>query len=262
MFVYGMLAASLIAPAGLAADRTVVTVETSRGASQSFLFALPANPKAAAILFVGGDGVLGLKSSGRGDTDSKNFLIRIFDDLVRAGVMTAAVDAPGNMRKASPEYRVSDKAAADTAAVISYLKAKTDVPVWLIGTSMGTFSAANAAIREPGVVGGLILTSTITVSPQSRKLRNEFPRGVADMDLPALRIPVLILAHKQDRCASSPPSGAELLRARITASPRVEITLIDGGKRPKSGDCEPLSPHGYFGVEDEATRAITTFMLR
>lgn len=262
MFACVVLAAALNAPASLAAERTTVTIETSRGAKESFLFASPANPKVAAILFVGGNGVLRLKPSGRVLANSKNFLIRIFDHLVRAGVMAAAVDVPGDMGRATPEYRISKQAAVDTGAVIAYLKSNANLPVWLIGTSMGTYSAANAAIREPGRVDGLILISTITVPHQDRKLRSELPRGVADMDLQALHIPVLILAHKHDHCPSSPPSGAELLRARITASPRVEITLIDGGKRPRSGYCKPLSQHGYFGVEEEAVRAIITFMLR
>ena len=71
--IVGMLFCVLFAPASLAADGKLVTVKTLRGASQTFLFATPDNPTAGVILFVGGDGALGITDSGRIKENKNNF---------------------------------------------------------------------------------------------------------------------------------------------------------------------------------------------
>jgi hypothetical protein len=58
-------------------------------------------------------------------------------------------------------FRISSAHAGDIVAVAAYLKMQVGVPVWLIGTSTGTFSAAAGAIAAKGI-DGLVLTSTIT----------------------------------------------------------------------------------------------------
>ena len=60
-------------------------------------------------------------------------------------------------------FRMSGQHAADIEAVAAYLKKQADVPVWLVGTSMGTFSAARGAIAGRNI-DGMVLTSTITRS--------------------------------------------------------------------------------------------------
>jgi len=246
-FLCTVFAVALVVTASVAAER--ITVDTTRGAKQSFLFAAPAQPKAAAVLFMGGAGEHELKPSGHGGTSSSNFLIRIFDELVRTEAIAAAVDVPDDKRKASLRYRVGPHEAEDTGAVIAYLRSRANVPVWLIGTSVGTFSADDATIRAPGAAAGLVLTSTFTTPRQGEQTNSRLPQGVVDMDLPLLRLPVLIMAHEDDSWECSPPSGAEALKSRLTGSPRVAVAMISGGKSAKSGPCDPLSPHGYFDAE-------------
>ena len=43
-------------------------------------------------------------------------------------------------------FRMSGQHAGDISAVAAHLKKQADLPVWLVGTSMGTFSAAGGAI--------------------------------------------------------------------------------------------------------------------
>ena len=61
--------------------------------------------------------------------------------------MVAVIDAPSDQGdKMNAIFRMSKAHADDIGAVAAYLKKEKDVPVWVVGTSMGTFSAANGAI--------------------------------------------------------------------------------------------------------------------
>jgi hypothetical protein len=42
----------------------------------------------------------------------------------------------------------------------------------------------------------------------------------------------------------------------LTAAPRKELLAFSGGDAPQSGPCEPLAPHGYFGIEAAVLDAI------
>ena len=78
--------------------------------------------------------------------------------------------------------------ADDIGAVAARLRAEASVPVWLIGTSMGTFSAAGGAIGARGI-DGLVLTSTITRAKPNWKIAASHPNGVASMALPRATVP-------------------------------------------------------------------------
>lgn len=99
------------------------------------------------------------------------------------------------------------------------LKQEKDVPVWLVGTGMVTFSAANAAIAGRHI-DGLVLTSTITRAKNGWKIASSHPNGVASMALPRVTVPTLILSHKQDGCELTP---AACVRA---GSPETEIPVV------------------------------------
>jgi acetyl esterase/lipase len=71
---------------------------------------------------------------------------------------------------------------ADLKAVIAWLRANTKAPVWLVGTSRGTQSAAYAATRlaGPDAPDGIVLSATILSDPKGR--------AVPAMTLDAIRI--------------------------------------------------------------------------
>ena len=114
------------------------------------------------ILFAGGHGGLGLKSASAMAWGAGNFLVRTRDAFAAQGLMVAVIDAPSDQRGGmNAIFRMSGAHAQDIDAVAAYLKKEAAVPVWLVGTSMGTFSAAGGAIGAKSV-DGLVLTSTIT----------------------------------------------------------------------------------------------------
>jgi len=237
-----------------------VTVKTQRGVTQPFLFMMPDKPKAGVILFVGGDGVLKLSGSGSIGENKNNFLVRTFDTFTDQGLMVALVDVPSDMEKGNAVFRIGTKHAGDMVSVIKYMQQQTNVPIWLVGTSMGSFSAASIAIKKQNLVAGLVLTSSVTRPEKSLKITKDYPDGVAGLNLKKFKKPALIVSHGKDTCEHSPPGDAAKLKSKLSNSPRVDVVLLDGGKGRKSDVCEGLSRHGFYGIESDAVKAIAAFI--
>lgn len=242
-----------------AAGARLVTIKTPRGASQAFILIEPAKPVASLILFAGGHGALGLKSATAMHWGAANFLVRTRDQFVAAGFAVAVIDAPSDRATGmTASFRMSADHAGDIGAVADYLKAEAPAPIWLAGTSMGTFSAANGAIA--GHADGLVLTSTITRAHPHWDIAARMPDGVADMALARIGVPVLVLANRDDACAQSPPAGAALIKRRLSKAKPVEVVMLKGGWPPASSACQAKAQHGYYGTEREAVGAIARFI--
>jgi hypothetical protein len=54
-------------------------------------------------------------------------------------------------------FRNSQKHVQDIEAVISYIRSINDKPIWLVGTSRGTESAAYAAVHLNNKIDGALL---------------------------------------------------------------------------------------------------------
>ncbi len=255
-----LAACALAQTSAHAADETLVRLKTPRGASQAFLLAKPDKPQAAAILFAGGHGALGLIGAGEMKWGAGNFLVRSRARFVAHGIMVAVIDAPSDRQDGmNAIFRMGAAHAGDIGAVAARLRQEADLPVWLIGTSMGTFSAAGGAIAAKGI-GGLVLTSTITRAKPDWKIAASHPHGVASMALPRVGAPALIVSHRNDGCDLTPAADAPRLKARLTGAKPVEVMLLDGGAPPRSEPCQAFSQHGFLGIEDNAVGAIARFV--
>jgi len=246
-----------------ASSESLVKVESRPGVAQKFILIKPDKPIAAVILFAGGHGGLRLSSLfGKPGMQwgSKNFLVRTRKLFADHGFMVAVIDAPPDRMKMNAIWRISQKHAQDILSVIRTLKKESDIPVWVVGTSMGTFSAPNAAIRLNSEVDGLVLTSTITRSSKNWKIYSSHPNGVIDMSLQNITVPTLIVSHKNDKCILTPASDSDRLKERFEKSKGVKILLFNGGKRPISDPCKALSAHGFYGIEKEVVDSIVQFI--
>jgi hypothetical protein len=244
-----------------AASANLVSIQTPRGVQQAFILVSPSQkPVASVILFAGGDGALGLTGASSMKWGAANFLVRTRNMFAARGFMVAVVDAPSDHKDGmSAVFRMSPAHARDIEAVAAHLKNQADGPVWLIGTSMGTFSAAGGAIEAKNV-SGLVLTSTITRADPGWMIARSHRDGVASMALPQILVPVLIVSHRKDGCKFTPAADAPKLRDRLTKAARTEIELLDGGAAPVSDPCEAKSQHGYFGIEAKAVDTIARFI--
>jgi pimeloyl-ACP methyl ester carboxylesterase len=244
----------------LASDAELVSINTQRGVKEAFILIQPQKPVATVVLFAGGHGALGLESGSSMRWGAGNFLVRTRDLFAAEGLAVAVLDAPADHGSGmNAEFRMSAEHARDIADVVTYLKQKIGTPVWLAGTSMGTFSAARGAIG-PAKVDGLVLTSTITRARAKWRIAHSHRDGVASMDLSRVAVPTLIMSHNRDGCEVSPAADTPKLKARLTGPDRVEVKLLDGGDPPRSEPCEAQSPHGFLGIESKAVKTIAEFV--
>jgi hypothetical protein len=83
---------------------------------------------------------------------------------------------------------------------------------------------------------------------------------VYDFDLGAIRLPTLIVYHRDDSCYRTPPSDVPALRQKLAAAPRVAAMAIEGGEKPRSDGCGPLDQHGFLGREAAAVKTIADWI--
>ncbi len=235
------------------AGEELMNLPTRPGVTQPFwVMTPPSAPVASVILFTGGNGVLG---SGNGRVlRSKNFLIRSREKFAAAGFLVASVDAPSDHADGLDAFRSSAEHAADIAAVIAYLRQRAPVPVWLVGTSKGTISAANAAARLKSGADGLVLTSSMAVQTHRVAPIN------ASVDVAAITLPTLFVHNKEDACPACAFSAVPALMERFVNARKKALIAVSGGSPPESEPCEALSRHGYLGIEDEVVGDIVRWI--
>ena len=252
----GCLVAGLLAALPARAAEELKTVASRPGVTELVLVIRPSGPPVAtAVLFVGGPGKAGLKTPWTPGHRGGNFLFRSADRFAADGLLVAVIDAPSDHKAGLWDRRTVADHATDIAAVIAALRAEAKVPVWLIGTSMGTLSAANAAARlKTGGPDGIVLTSSVTEKSRQSE------ESVRTVRLRDIAVPVLIVHHEHDGCRASPYAGAEALMDQLSGSPKRQFMAFDGGDTPTSGPCEAFAQHGYLGIENKVVDAIVAWI--
>jgi len=107
------------------------------------------------VLFAGGHGGLQIADNGQWKWGGGNFLVRSRQLFAEHDLLVAVVDAPSD-RQTPPHlsgFRQTREHVADIKAVMAWLREHVKVPVWLIGTSRGTQSAAFLATQLRGPDG-------------------------------------------------------------------------------------------------------------
>jgi pimeloyl-ACP methyl ester carboxylesterase len=235
----------------------VRTLETRPGVTESFLLVKPdAVAVASVILFSGSDGVAAVERFQDPEWGRVNFLVRNRRRFVEHGFLVAVVDVPSDHTTGYGWFRTSNTHAQDVAGVIAALRREALVPVWVVGTSMGTISAANAAARlRVGGPDGLVLTSSVTrrsgITRRAITLR--------DVGLEEITVPTLVVHHQSDGCVTSPFAGANMLTRQLKRAPKKEFVAFQGGT-PVGDPCEAFSAHGFMGIDNEVVKAIADWI--
>lgn len=252
-----MLALGAVLVASFARAGEVIEVPVRDGVTEAVFLAHVGNapPKAIVISFVGGAGAINLeRRAQRGSVrfgHGSNFLVRIRSELAATDIVDAIVDAPSDLLPAgmSDAFRSGKTHADDIGKVIGELRKRfAGAPVYLLGTSRGTISAANLGVRLASMIDAVILTSTVTRA-------DRVGPGLSRFDFASLTVPVLFVHHADDQCLSSPYSGAQ------AAARDKPLITVRGGDPPQSGPCDALSAHGYIGREKATADAIRAFVL-
>jgi pimeloyl-ACP methyl ester carboxylesterase len=234
----------------------VVDIPTRPGVTLRMLVLTTPEPKAAVVLLAGGHGGLQIYPNGSMKWGDGNFLIRTRRLFADQGLLVVVLDAPSD-RQSFPYlsgFRQTPQHVADLKAAIAWAREGYKVPIWLVGTSRGTQSAAYAATELVGPEGpdGLVLTSSILTDDKSRP--------VPSMPLEKIRVPVLVVHHEQDGCSFCSFSNIPALMAKLKNSSHSELLSFRGGQ--SNGDpCEAFAYHGFNGIEPEVVRQIATWVL-
>jgi hypothetical protein len=240
------LAASVLALPGAPASAQAIVQDI--GGTQ-VLFSGPANPRAIVFMFAGGDGTVAFNSAAQVTHMGANFLLRTQSLWLAQGFAYMTLASPSSLfgRRHTPAY-------ADTIGrAIDFARSRANIPVWLIGTSMGSIAAANGAAHLPGKVAGVVLSSSVAGANRSA---NE---TVFDSDLGAIAVPALVVANRGDTCGSAAPGFAPQILAALTRSPRKEVIYFDS-RQIQSDPCEAMSPHGYLGIEADVVQRISDWI--
>ena len=229
----------------------MVDVATREGVTQRFLLLQPPDAKAAVILFAGGDGGIQIAPDGS-IKRAGNFLVRSRATFAAQGLAVAVIDAPSD-RQSEPflsGFRQTASHVADVKAVIAWLRLETKLPVWLIGTSRGTQSAAYVATQlapADGGADGIVLTSSVLVDKRSRP--------VPGLPLDRINVPVLVTHHRLDSCRACLFADLPLLTDKLKHLKKTATLVFEGGG--SVGDpCEARAYHGYNGIETEVVSQI------
>ncbi len=249
-----LVALASFLPLGAPFAEDIVILSTRGGVTQSYLLSSPAAGKAraVAVLFPGGAGKVDLeRETARALLDRGNFLVRSRRLFTGSGIVAAVMDAPSDQpRGMEDEFRLGSAHAEDIGWVVANLKSRfPGVPVFLVGTSRGTISAASGGKRLGPGVDGVVLTATPFVASRRQP-------GLSGFDFSSIPVPLLFVHHVDDGCDYTPHSAAKRL------ADRYPVVSVSGGLPPQSKPCDAMSPHGFLGREADAVDAIAKWMLK
>ena len=232
----------------------IVTLPTREGVTQSVLVERPpAKLLAIALLFPGGGGNIRLRNEGgQIRFGPLNFLVRSRLEFVKHGVVAGVFDAPSDQSNGMDDFfRFGDQHAADVAAVIAELKKRYPaLPIFVVGTSRGTVSAAALGRRMPDTVTGTVLTASLFLAG-----KRAGQQGLSGFDFSGIKPRLLFAHHRHDGCNVTPYRSASALAQRFA------LISVSGGLPAQSQSCEAMSEHGFLGREGETVEAIVNWML-
>ena len=161
------------------------------------------------------------------------------------------MDAPSDQSSGMDDgYRLGSAHAEDIAKVVADAKTRfPGLPVFLVGTSRGTISAASAGSRLGTAVDGVVLTATLFLASRRQP-------GLSGFDFSSIPVPLLFVHHVDDGCDYTPHSAAKRL------ADRYPVVSVSGGLPPQSKPCEAMSAHGFLGREADTVDAIAKWMLK
>jgi hypothetical protein len=238
----------------------IVTLPTRTNVTQSYFLArVPQSPQAVAILFPGSGGLIQLRNeNGQIKFSTGNFLVRSRAEFVNRSVVTAIIDAPSDQQGGwgmTDEFRLSEAHFTDMSAVVEELQRRfPQLPMFLVGTSRGTVSAAALGAQLGQRLTGVVLTSTV-FRPTPRNAKEPGP-GLSRFDFATISTPLLFVHHLNDQCEMTLYSEA------ARHSGKYPLLTVFGGTPPKSGPCDAFSAHGYFGRESETVEQLVNWMLK
>jgi dienelactone hydrolase len=233
-----------IAAAGYTAMPGVELHLATRGHDATYYAVWRKDAIATVVLFSGGSGGYGHVAASLDNwPSSNNFLVRSVRIFAGKPLNVVLYGVADDLTSLSSSDRVGEAHQTDVKNLLTTLKTRSPAPIWLIGTSRGTLTAAEATVRnQTSLVSGLILTSAVTAGKQLT---------IYTAKLSSITVPVMVMYHDNDTCVASPAGNATAIETTFRSAADKKTVSINGGS-PGMGDvCGALASHGYPGKERE-----------
>jgi hypothetical protein len=208
------------------------------------------NASKTLFVFPGGGGGFGKIKDGL--PTSGNFLVRTTALWIRQGYNIFIFGQPDDSNDLDYGDRIGHAHLQDVRAAMNWVKAKNAQPIWLIGTSRGSISAAHAAIQlQDPLIEGLVLTSSIVNYKKSG--------AIPKQDIGSLAMPVLLYHSEADACVHCQPQELPRVFAKLNGSNKL-LMMAKAGEGASGDPCRGQHHHGFIGVEEKAVQDIAAFV--
>jgi hypothetical protein len=222
------LCVALASAVSAAATTTVVDI-SPRGVRERFLYVRADAPVANVVVIPGNDGVLGIQDDGTMTTLTSrcNPVARNRDAFAARGFSVALMDQAADGWVGKLE---------DVRGVVDYMRARDNVPAWVIGGSSSTGAILTAASGLPSELPlGVIFFS---------------PQGGTSASASTIRRPTLVVYHVLD----PNPLSTGALYSGLTNAPARQLVALSGGS---NGGC---GYHLFNGLDAEFIAATAGFI--
>ena len=228
------------------------------GGVQRLLYAAPDNPRAALIMLPGANGMVEIGQDGTIRRMGQNFLLRTRPLWQSHGLTVVVITPPNGMSLLG--HRHTPAYAATIGQAVDFVRSRTNVPVWLVGTSQGATAAVNGGAQLGGKVAGIVVASAVTGRNSSGETLFDSEPGIGHGAGPDRRkywrhLPREPTGRRdEDRCRAHP---------RSTQGNRVHAERRDRGATLRGdGAARLLRDRGsdggaYRSVDQRTDRAVT-----
>lgn len=239
-----------------AAAGQVERVEVRPGVELPFFAVWRADAVATVVLYSGGAGGMGRLAPGADWPGSNNFLVRTAPLFARHSFNVVIVGRASDTRDLDLATRTGATHLADNQAVLRAIRRHSAAPIWVVGTSRGTVSAAELAIHDPEhLVSGLVETSSILAPGAIGALPS--------LDLARIQVPTLLVHHEHDACRLCPPGQVDAALGGLVNAPIKARRLVSGGEdRAQGNPCQALHNHGFHGIEPQVVDLIADWIAQ
>jgi len=196
------------------------------------------------------------------DVNSGNFLVRSRWLFAAEGFVVLSLDAATDFQQLPNGLTFEQGSSAhvtDILQVIAWARSMitglpAGTPVFVVGTSRGMGGAWVAGENTPPTgPDGVVFTSPINISGDADSLLSA--------PLSTITVPTFIFNNKAATCANALATNDPPVIKLLTGTKVKANDNVDGGLPSLTSDCDALSPHGYFGVEAQAVRLISNWII-
>lgn len=252
------VAASLVFASSACADE-LITLKTRPGVTQSVLLWEPhgPTPNTVILLIPGGSGNISLAvKDGRAQAQRPHLFSNQREALLQEQFAVAVIDAPSDQEEMTQDFRMSAQHATDMQAAVHEIRTRfPKARLVLMGHSRGTVSVGHIAPKVSNQINAIVLLSGLYQAGQASAHVSSGGPGLSKIDLPALKVPILLVHHADDACPIAP------MAATADVSKRLPMITVTGGTTVDGGPlCGPGGGHWFAGMEKAVGQEVLNWL--